>query len=455
MPPDTPTRRDFLKSSTVAGAGVVIASTSDMVRGYPANETLNIASIGAGGRASGDIDGCSGENIVALCDVDESRAESSFKKYPDVKKYTDFRVMLEKEEKSIDAVIVATPDHVHGVAALKAIRMGKHVYCEKPLTHNVHEAKLLQAAAKKYNVQTQMGNQGTASSGFRRGAEIIQSGAIGNVREVHVWTNRPVWPQATAAILKHRGVGAALRARGSAAAVPSTTAWDLWLGPAPWRPYDPIYAPFKWRGWQDYGTGALGDMACHTMNLPYMALKLGSPERVEVVEISEYNPETFPGWSKIKYEFSQRGDLMPCTLIWYDGGALPPAELFEDGVRKSRGSLMIGDKGKMYSPGDNGEEQFLQPKKAFEGYEAPEPSIPRSPGHHAEWIRAAKGGPPAMSNFIDYAVPLTEMVLLGNVAMQSGGAIEYDPRSMKIPNRPEAEKYLYREYRKGWSPQEI
>ncbi len=448
-------RRDFLRGGAVAGAGVIIAASSDIVRGYPANEKLNIASVGAGGRASGDIGGCSGENIVALCDVDDRNAAGTYRRFEKARKYHDFREMLDKEEKNIDAVIVATPDHTHGVASLKAMRMGKHCYCEKPLTHNVYEAKLMQAAAKKYNVQTQMGNQGTADSGLRQGAEIVQSGAIGKVREVHIWTNRPVWPQATRAILDHKGVQAALRGKGEAAKAPSTMAWDLWLGPAQYRAYDPIYAPFKWRGWWDFGTGALGDMACHTMNLPYMALKLGSPKAVEAIEVPELNEETYPPYSRVRYDFPARGEMPPVSVIWYDGGALPPEELFEDGKRANSGSLMVGDKGKLYSPGDYGTRWILQPSKQFEGYQPPEAWIPRSPGHHAEWIRACKGGPPAMSNFIDYAVPLTEMVLLGNVAMRSRHLIEYDPENMKIPNHPNAEPYLAREYRKGWDPKEI
>lgn len=452
---DQSSRREFLKGGAIAGAGVFIAASADIARGYPANEKLNIGTVGAGGRASGDIGACSSENIVALTDVDDDNARGTYKRFPKARKYADFREMLEKEEKNIDAVIVACPDHIHGVASLKAMRMKKHVYCEKPLTQNVYEAKLMQRAAIENKVQTQMGNQGTASDGLRGGAEIVQSGGIGKVREVHIWTNRPVWPQATEAILKHKGVYAALRGKGEAARLRSTLAWDLWLGPAPWRPYDPIYAPFKWRGWQDFGTGALGDMACHTMNLPYMALKLGSPKAVEVIEISEYNPETYPKWSKIKYEFPARGDLPPVTVIWYDGGALPPLDLFEGGKRASSGSLMIGEKGKLYSPGDYGTNIILQPKKAFEDYKRPEPWIPRSPGHHREWIEACKGGKPAMSNFIDYAVPLTEMVLLGNVAMRSGSRVEYDPKTLTCPNNPKANKYLRREYRKGWDPTTI
>jgi predicted dehydrogenase len=453
------TRRDFLRKGVAAGAGIIIASSSGIVRGYPANEKLRVASVGAGGRAEGDIGGVSGEQIVALCDVDDDNAKGIYRRFPKVNKYRDFREMLDKEEKNIDAVIVATPDHTHAVASIKAMRMGKHCYTEKPLTHNVFEARLMRETAIKHKVQTSMGNQGTASNGLRQGAEIVQSGAIGKVREVHIWTNRPVWPQATEALLLHQGAAAAITGKGEAAKPRDSIAWDLWLGPAQYRPYDPIYAPFKWRGWWDFGTGALGDMACHTMNLPYMALKLGSPKAVEVMAVSEVNDQTFPFWSRIKYEFPVRGDMPEVSVIWYDGGPktgnLPPADLFEGGKPASSGSLMIGDSGKLYSPGDYGEDIVLLPKKSFEGYQPPSPTIPRSPGHHAEWIRAAKGGPPAMANFIDYAVGLTEMVLLGNVAMRAQHRIEYDIQNMKIPNHPKAEQYLSRDYRKGWNPTEI
>jgi len=443
------TRRKFLKSTTLAGAGFWAARRTVWSEMKSPNEKLNIAGIGVGGRGAGNIDGVSSENIVALCDVDRSRAGGTFRKFPKAARYQDFRKMLEKEHKNIDAVVVATPDHVHAPASVMAMKLGKHVYCEKPLTHSPYEARVMREVAAKHKLATQMGNQGTASNGLRRAVEILHAGVIGQVREAHVWTNRPIWPQGTDAILEHFGVKNALHGGGAGPQAPSGLDWDLWIGPAPWRPYDPCYAPFKWRGWWDFGTGSLGDMACHTMNMPFWGLKLGSPTTVEA-EVSELNPETAPTWSIIRYEFPARGNLSPVTFTWYDKFKKPPAELFEGEDVASSGSLMIGEKGKLYSPGDSGDTFRLLPKSKFEGFKGPEPSIPRSPGHHKEWVIACKGGPPAMSNF-NYAGPLTETVVLGTVAMRAGRRIEWDAKNVKVTNYAEANQFVRREYRKGWT----
>ncbi len=429
-------RRDFLKSTALAGAGLWAVPRTIWSEMKSPNEKLNIAGIGAGGQGGSDINSVSSENIVALCDVDDQRAARSYKRFTKAKKYYDYRVMLEKEAKNIDAVTIGTPDHHHAPAAAMAIKLGKHVYCEKPLTHSVYEARVLRELAAKYKVATQMGNQGTASSGLRQGVEVIQSGALGAVRELHVWTNRPIWPQ---------GIDRPT----DTPPVPPTLKWDLWLGPAPDRPYHPAYCPFVWRGWWDFGTGALGDMACHTLNLPYWGLKLSHPTAFEA-ECSELKPESAPKWSIIRLEFPARGNLPPLKMTWSDGGKKPPEDLFHGETVANSGALIIGEKGTMYSPDDYGTNHVLLPKKNFEGYKPPDPWIPRSPGHHAEWIRACKGGPPAMSNF-NYSGPLTEVVVLGNLAVRAAERVEWDAKNLKAKNSPKANQYVRREYRKGWT----
>jgi len=446
---DKVSRRDFLKGTALAGAGLWAARRTIWGEMKSPNEKLNIAGIGVGGRGEGDVDGVSSENIVALCDVDESRAAGTFKKFPRAKRYQDFREMLDKE-KEVDAVVVATADHTHAVAAVMAMKLGKHVYCEKPLTHSVYEARIMRETAAQYKVATQMGNQGTAEEGLRRAVEVLHSGTLGPVREAHVWTNRPIWPQGAEAIAANIGVHNALHGGGAGPQPPRTLNWDLWLGPAPWRPFDPCYLPFSWRGWWDFGTGSLGDMACHTMNMPFWGLKLTAPVSIQA-EVSELNPETAPNWSIIRYEFPSRGDLPPLNLTWYDKFKKPPADLFEGDKVTASGSLIIGEKGKLYSPGDTGDEWHLLPKSKFEGFEGPEKTIPRSPGHHAEWLIACKGGPAAMSNF-DYAGPLTEAVVLGNVAMRvAGKKLEWDAANLKVTNLPDADQFVRREYRSGWT----
>jgi predicted dehydrogenase len=459
-------RRQFLKRSAATGLGfwVLGASTGEAADQRSPNEKLNIAGIGVGGQGAGDIRAVSGQNIVALCDVDEKKAGETFAKFPKAKRYHDFRKMLE-EQKDIDAVVVATPDNVHAVASVMAMKLGKHVYCEKPLTHDVYEARRMREVAKQYKVATQMGNQGTSSGGLRRAAERIWEGVIGPVTEAHVWTNRPIWPQG-------------MKSLPPGEPVPSTLQWDLWLGPASERPYNHAYLPFVWRGWWAFGTGALGDMACHTMNLPYLALKLGSPTSL-VAQSSPFNPEAgYPTWATVHYEFPARGDMPAVKLNWYEGHreelidgsrqktrVLPLKALQEKlkvlsaGQRNAKGadilpgsgSLMVGEKGMLFSPDDYGGHAFILRGSEIEEVGGGPQKLPNSPGHQAEWIRAAKGGPPAMSNF-DYAGPLTETVLLGNVAIRAQGKkLLWDGPNLKITNVPEANQYLRREYRSGWS----
>ncbi len=426
------TRRDFLKTTTWAGVGFWVTGNTVHASSSSPNEKLNIAGIGVGGKGWTDVNSCASENIVALCDVDAQRLGKMAERYPRAATYRDFRRLLER--KDIDAVTISTPDHMHAPAAVMAMTLGKHVYCQKPLTHSIDEARRLRRIAAHYKVATQMGNQGHSESGSRRMVELVRAGAIGEVREVHVWTDRPIWPQE-------------IDRPTSPQAVPTHVDWDLWLGVAPERPYHEAYHPFKWRGWWDFGTGALGDMACHNMDMAFWALELGAPSSVEA-RISHSHPETAPKWSVIRYAFPARGKLPPVELIWYDGGKKPPAKLFHGEKQASNGSILVGSRGNLYVPHYWGEGKLL-PVETFEDYRGPEPTLPRSPGHYKEWIAAAKGGPAALSSF-EYATELTEMVLLGNLAVRAGHRIDWDAASMKVTNCSTANQYVRREYRKGW-----
>ncbi len=437
-------RREFVAGSAAIGAGFWITGVE---RGFgqekSPNAKLNVACIGTGGQGGGDMNNVGkSENIVALCDIDSKRNDEAGKKYPEARKFADYRKMLEEMAPKIDAVTVGTPDHHHAPASVMAMKLGKGVYTQKPLTHSVYEARVMRETARKHKVATQMGNQGTAGGNLRQSVEMIQAGVIGEVKEVHIWTNRPVWPQSPD--IKERPP--------QTPPVPEHIDWDLWLGPAPERPYHQVYLHFKWRGWWDFGTGALGDMACHTANLPYMALKLGAPTTVEA-ESEEPNPETCPGWAKVTYEFPARGEMPPVKVIWYEGKRdgeklLPPLDLLQGEKPSGSASLIVGSKGTMYSPDDYGGKSIWLPKDR--SFPPPAPTLPRSPGHHAEWIRACKGGEPAMSN-VDYAGPFTEFVLLGNVAIRARKKLEWDAEALRAKNCPEADPYIKREYRKGWT----
>jgi predicted dehydrogenase len=444
------------------------------------NEKLNIAAIGAGGRARGNIGGCAAENIVALCDVDDKQAAASFEQYPNVPRYKDFRQMLDKELKNIDAVIISTPDHMHAICAMWCMERGLGVYVEKPLTRTVWEARQLKAAAEKYGVATQMGNQGYSHEGGRLAAEIIWSGMIGDVREVHAWTNRPIWPQGMSEIPAPDDP-------------PSSLDWDLWLGVARERPYtsggadyaergSKFYMPFNWRGFYDFGCGALGDMACHILGAPNIALMLGAPKSVEVVSQEGKNSLTFPSKAVIRFEFPERGAMPPLTLTWYDGVTEPPMRpegvspdtlLIGPGLdtrpggsgmrppreeepgqpaRKpdeSNGAVFIGSKGIMTTDTYAGNVRLL-PEERMETFENPPQFLTRSPGHHNDWIRACKGGDPACSNF-GVAAPFTEWVLLGTIAPRFEGKLEWDSANMRFTNNEEANKLLKPEFRQGWT----
>lgn len=443
-------RRQFLGGATLASAGFMIVPSHVLGQGgsKPPSQKLNIAGIGVGGQGGHDISQMTDENIVALCDVDTAHAGGTFRRYPDAKIYKDYRKML-AEQKDIDAVVIATPDHQHAIMAMAAIKMGKHVYCEKPLTHTVWEARQLALAAREHKVATQMGNQGQASEETRRLCELIWDNAIGPVREAHVWTDRPAnglfneyWPQG-------------VERPKDTPRVPDTLDWDLWLGPAPNRPFNPAYLPFRWRGWWDFGTGALGDIGCHACDPVFRALKLGQPVSVQASS-SRVNKETYPLASMVTYQFPARGDLPPVKLVWYDGGMRPPRpeELEEGAEMGANGHLFIGDGGKILSQKRGYE---LIPAKRQKDYGAPPRKLPRSVGHYKEWIEACKGGKPAGSNF-DWAGPLTEVVLLGNVALRQQLREElttkkllWDGVNLRFTNSEEANKALKCEYREGWS----
>lgn len=444
-------RRHFIYTTAVAASSLALAGCVTTRRNYKSpNEKLDIAIIGCGGKGQVDSTNLAnaGENIVALCDVDSRNLAKAALKWPNAKQYRDYRVMIEKE-RSADAVTVSIPDHHHAPAAMRAIKARKHVYCQKPMTHTVSEARALTLAARKYKVMTQMGNQGHSEEGIRQLCEMIWSGAIGTVREAHSWTNRPIWPQG---LVRPKITDP----------VPDNLAWDLWLGPAPERPFVSqwpdagmrdrrIYHPFAWRGWWDFGCGALGDMACHVMDGANWALKFGSPTSVEVVDSAPVSVDMAPNWSIIRYQFPERHGLPPCTYTWYDGGKKPerPKEMEAENWESS-GTLFIGDKGKILCGEYIGRPRLL-PESSMAEYKRPAQTIPRVPGNspYKDWIRACKGGPPACSNF-DVSGPFTEVVVLGNLALRLGKKIVWDGVKMKAKGLPEADQYIHAQYRKGW-----
>ncbi len=445
-------RRDFVGGVTAAAGFMIVPRHVLGGPGYRApSDKLNIAGVGAGGMGANNINNCAGENIVALCDVDDERAAKTFAKFPNAKRYKDFRKMLEAE-KGIEAVIVATPDHTHTVVAMMAIKMKKHVYVQKPMAHSVGEVRKLTEAAREYKVASQLGNQGHSSEGVRLLCEWIWDGAIGPVREVHCFTNRPVWKQPQIRPTE-------------TVAVPATLDWDLWLGPAADRPYHPAYLPQVWRGWWDFGCGALGDMGCHVMDAAFTALKLGYPTAVEACASTHASEkffewidpkDSFPASSIVHYSFPARGNMPPVKLTWWDGGMLPeqPEELevgttlrLEDGG----GTIFVGEKGKLVC-GTYSDSPRLIPESKMAAYKRPEKTIPRVKGSHEQnWIDACKGGPPACSNF-EYAGPFTEAVVMGNLAVRfPGRKLLWDGPNMKMTNVQEANQYVFSPYRAGWS----
>ena len=442
-------RRSFLGAATAAAAGLTLLPhrAFGRARTLAPGERLNLAGIGIGGKGLDDLNQVAGENIVALCDVDHDYAAAAFRQWPKARRHHDFRKMLESQPE-IDAVIIATPDHLHYPIARWALGLGKHVYCQKPLTHTVAEARSLARAAADAKVATQMGNQGNAGEGVRLIQEWIEAGAVGAVREVQAWTNKPTWPTG-------------LDRPAETPAVPASLEWDLWLGPAPARPYYPAYLPFKWRGWWAFGSASLGDMGCHVLNTPWRALHLGRPTSVEAYA-QGCTAETGARSSVIYYEFPARGAAPPVKLTWYDGGMMPPrpAEVVDNRrLGDNEGVVFVGEKGKIVCTcyGDNAR---LLPDELHRDFPRPAPRLARSPGHYQEWLAACKGGPPAGSRF-EHAAVLTEVVQLGNVAVRHSARVHQEMqngRPVKLvwdaglgkTNDPEADQFLRTEYRPGW-----
>jgi predicted dehydrogenase len=454
------TRRDFLTGMAATAAAITILPSglyagdkSKKRRKLHPSDKMNIAAVGIGGMGQNNVATMAEtENITALCDVDDAYAGPVFEKYPKAARYKDFRVMLEKEFKHIDGVIVATPDHLHAAVAITVMQLGKHVYVQKPLTHLVSEARALAEAAKKYNVVTQMGNQHHSEEALRLIAEWIWDGAVGPVHEVHAWTNRPVWPQG----FPNRPAGVP---------VPPALDWDLWLGPSPTRDYNPAYLPFVWRGWWNFGTGALGDMGCHFIDPIYHALKLRYPISVEASFAALVDPadiwskldnrETYPAASIVTFDFPAREAMPPVRLVWYDGGLMPPRpQELEPGRRMpANGIIFIGEKGKMLHDQDAGAPRLI-PETAMQAYTIPPKTIPRiTTSHEMNWVDACKTGAKASSDF-EYAAALTEATLAGNLAIRfPWQRIEWDGEAMQATNLPEANAFVHWKdfYRAGWS----
>ena len=460
------TRRTFLGQSAALGTALWVGGQRSAKALSPL-QSLSAGCIGVGGKGGSDTSHIyeHGVVIAGLCDVDGGRLTKKGRELPDAKQYTDYREMLDALGDKIDIVTVSTPDHNHAAAAIKAMRMKKHVYCQKPLTWSIYEARKMREVAAETGVVTQMGNQGTSENGLREAVEVVRSGAIGDVSEVHIWSNRPVWPQ---------GIG---RPAGEDP-IPENLNWDAWIGPAPMRPFKQgVYHGFNWRGWVDFGTGALGDMACHTTNMPVMALKLWDPVAVTAVKNPGiFEGETFPGSSSLMFEFPEREGLAPCKFYWYDGGNLPERSILDqlpesfqkrldrqrqDPSKKTSGAVLVGSKGLLFSPDDYGAKYFLLPEDKYSDYKPPEQTLPRIPFSGGgdqrqkwEFVQTCMGEyePGTMSNF-GYAGRLTETILVGNLAIRSkeGSRIEWDAKNLKSTNMPEVNKFVHREYREGWS----
>jgi hypothetical protein len=490
MENDEMSRRKFIGTTAIAAAGITFMPGLVLggQRGPVATDKLNIAGIGIGGIGATNLKNCSGENIVALCDVDDEYAKGTFDTYPNAKRFKDYRRMFDEMGKQIDAVIIATPDHTHALIATEAMRRGMHVYLQKPLTHTVYESRVLAQMAKKYKVATQMGNQGNSGEGIRQICEWLWDGAIGKVTEAHAWTNRPIWPQG-------------LQRPTEIMPVPSTLDWDLFLGPAPMRPYHHAYHPWNWRAWWDFGTGALGDMGCHIFDPVFKALRLGNPTLI-YGSSSQVNTESAPMASMVHYEFPDRGKherlkLVPVKVTWYDGGLMPPrpAEL-KDGVPMgdwNGGCLFIGTKGKLLCDA-YGQNPRLLPEEMDKSYKRPAPSLRRienamGGGHELDWIRACKESPESRvecSSSFEYSGPMNEVVVMGNLAIRLQDLkrkLQWDAETMSITNispddqirvvstdkftvinghphfdtqyetinaKKAAESYIRHEYRQGW-----
>jgi predicted dehydrogenase len=443
-----PTRRQFVKC--LAGTAVGAIAAPAIVRGRNLNDKLNIAMIATGGRGGFNLKqaAIASENIVVLCDVHEPAVDKAAQMYPQARRYSDFRRVYDRAN-DFDAVVVSTTEHTHAFATLPALQLGKHVYCEKPLTYNIWEARVIREAAAKTKVATQMGNQNHSNDNYRRVVELIQSGAIGPVREAHVWVSRAWGRQPLEAAKKNESYGVLASEKPTEIdSVPTGLDWDLWLGPAPARPYNDVYWPGpKWYRWWDFGNGTMSDLGSHMNDLPFWALKLRAPRTVEAFGPPPHR-EIAPASMHVTYEYGPRGDLPPVKLTWYQGEDKP--DLYRDGTIPSSfkdGILFVGSNGMLLA--SHGKHVLL-PEDRFRDFKRPEPTIPNSPGHWVEWVGAAKTGSPTGSNF-EYAGWLTEANHLGNVAYRVGRKIEWDPETLSAPNAAEAQPFIRREYRKGWT----
>ncbi|MGB2821558.1 MAG: Gfo/Idh/MocA family oxidoreductase [Phycisphaerae bacterium] len=443
-------RRNFVRG---AGAGAALFTIvpghvlSAPGRRAP-SDRLDLACIGVGGRGAKNVAAVRGENIVALCDVDDGRAAGTFKQLPGAKRYRDFRRMLDEMHKQIDAVVVATPDHTHAVACMAAIERGKHVYCEKPLAHSIHEVRRLMEAARKHKVVTQLGNQGHSSDRIRMFCEWIWDGAIGEVTEVHALCGCGPKPGSYSRIgllprLKEKHVP------------PGSLDWDLWLGPAKRRPYNPMFLPGAWRGWLWFGTGMIGDWVCHVVDPSFWALDLGAPRTIQA-EANGYDPRkhaiVYPPGTKVTYEFPATAKRGPVKLIWFDGNMMPPRpkELEKGRSLPRTGAVVYGQKGAITHGSHGAGGARIIPESRMRAYKLPEPSIPRVKGHHQDWLEAIRIGRRAGSNF-DYGGPLTETALLGLIAIRMlGRKLEWDAGNMRFTNCPAANQYVNPPYRQGW-----
>ncbi|MFK8113990.1 MAG: Gfo/Idh/MocA family protein [Rubripirellula sp.] len=424
-----PNRRAFAKTAGAIALTTGVWSEVPAQESKSANQKLKLICVGTANRAAADVDGVKGEDIVALCDVDRNHLDRSAAKLNVTNKYADYREMITEQSGKVDGIVIATADHNHAPATIRAINEGMHVYCEKPLTHTIHEARIIAEAAKAKGVVTQMGTQIHAGSNYRRVVEIVQAGVLGDIKEVHVWVGKG-WG------------GGELPTKTELP--PEHLNWDLWLGPAQERPYAKgVYHPAQWRRWWEFGQGTLGDMGCHYMDLPFWALKLRHPIECEA-EGPEVHPETCPLGLSVRYKFPQRGNLPPVDLTWYDGTKIP-REVAGEKVPGS-GVMFIGSEGNMFA---NYGSYKLFPKEKFADFAPPEKTIPESIGHHAEWIQACKDGSSTTCNF-DYSGALTETVLLGNVAYRIGKKVDWDAKTLKATNAPEADKYIRKQYRPGW-----
>ena len=423
------TRRDFIKHTTLSAAGTFWIASGLNGRAASPNEKLNLGVIGVAGRGGDDLAGVSSQNIVALCDVDDNSLAAAAQKFPGAKTYNDFRRLM--EQKDIDGIVIGTPDHTHAVAAVAALQIGRHVYCEKPLTRTVSEARIVTDLARKKKRVTQIGTQIHAGNNYRRTVELIQSGAIGPVREVHVWVSATYGGK---------------DAPKETPPVPPHLHWDLWLGPVEYRPYNPEYAPFKWRHWWAFGGGALADFGCHYMDLPHWALGLRHPTTVEVVDGPAVHPESCPPWLIVRYQHPAHDKQPPVQLTWYHGGKYPSLLTPEQFAKWRSGVLFIGAKGMVLADYNR---NMLLPEKDFTDFKRPDPFIPNSIGHHLEWIESCKTGRPTTCTF-DYSGPLTETALLGNVAYRVGQKLEWDAKKRKATNCPAADQFIQHHYRAGW-----